>query len=265
MLIATRKRTTMLKTCLFSLLDRAADLKNLEILIAFDNDDTDTISWTQENILPEFDELGISYTCLSFERLGYLRINEYYNKLADKATGDWLFFWATDAIMETQDWDSRIRDCDGEFKLLKVHTHNEHPYSIFPIIPAKWKEITGVYSRHQMIDAEVSQIAYMLDLVKIIEVNALHDRHDLTGNVVTNDEGFQNRPMYEGNPQNPMDFHHLSWNNGRIMDSEKISQYLKSIGEDTSWWENVKMGKQDPWEKLKKNDINGQMFQYKAR
>jgi hypothetical protein len=27
---------------------------------------------------------------------------------------------------------------------------------------------------------------------------------------------------------------------------------------DMSWWENVKTGKQDPWEKLAANDPNGQ-------
>ena len=30
-----------------------------------------------------------------------------------------------------------------------------------------------------------------------------------------------------------------------------------------SWWEKVKSGNQDPWEKLRDNDPNGQMKQYK--
>ena len=79
----------------------------------------------------------------------------------------------------------------GEFKLLKIHVHREHPYSIFPIVPREWYELFGFFSRHQMIDAELSQIAYMLDIMKIVEIYVTHDRHDLTGN--NNDLTFQNK------------------------------------------------------------------------
>jgi hypothetical protein len=37
---------------------------------------------------------------------------------------------------------------------------------------------------------------------------------------------------------------------------------MKSKGLDTSWWENVKLAKQDPWVKLQQNDTNGQCKQF---
>jgi hypothetical protein len=37
---------------------------------------------------------------------------------------------------------------------------------------------------------------------------------------------------------------------------------MKSKGLDTSWWENIKQNKQDPWEKLRINDVNDQMRQF---
>ena len=110
-----------------------------------------------------------------------------------------------------------------------------------------------------MIDAELSQIAYMLDIMEIVEIYATHDRHDLTGSNA--DLTFKNREILEGNPSSPKDFHHPSYGNGRLVDAEKIASYLVSKGKDLSFWQNVKLGQQDPWEKLKKNDINKQMVQ----
>ena len=55
------------------------------------------------------------------------------------------------------------------------------------------------------------------------------------------------------------------WNTRRISETGKIADYMKSIGMDISWWENVKTGKQDPWDKLRTNDINKQMVQFNVR
>jgi hypothetical protein len=97
----------------------------------------------------------------------------------------------------------------------------------------------------------------MLDIMEIVEIYATHDRHDLTGN--NNDTTYQKRDILEGNPSNPLDFHHPSYGNGRLVDAEFISVHLANKGVDLTFWHNVKLGKQDPWEKLRANDINQQM------
>ena len=142
-LLATRKRTDMLKKSLASLIDLASDPTSLEILLAFDNDDEKTVDWVQENVLTDLDNKDVSYTCMSFERLGYIRLNEYYNKLAVEAEGDWLFFWGDDAIMETQDWDLQITAHTGKFRMLRALTHKCHPLAIFPIVPKMWADMFG--------------------------------------------------------------------------------------------------------------------------
>lgn len=258
-LLATRGRTHMLKKSLLSLADTASDCKNLEILLAFDDDDTATYEWVEENVLPELDYRGVDYSCMSFARMGYIRLNEYYNALCKEAAGQWLFFWGDDAIMETANWDTIILQ-ETKFRVLRASAHNDHPVAIFPIVPQKWYELFGYFSPHQLNDNWVSQVSYMAGILENIPVTITHDRFDLTGN--NNDETYQNRPMLEGNPRDPRDFHHPTWNARRVNDCEKISKYLKSQGEDTSWWENVKIGKQDPWAKLKANDTNGQMVQF---
>jgi len=188
--------------------------------------------------------------------MGYLKLNQYYNRMADEADADWLMVWCDDAIMETQDWDDRVSECTGEFKLLKAHAHNEHPYAVFPIIPAEWRKVTGYFAQHQMLDAEVSQMAYMLNVMKIIDITITHDRADLTGN--NDDETNEKKVMLEGNPNNPLDFHYPRLRDRRLADTEKISQYMKSRGLDTSWWEGVKSGKNNPWKLMKDHDPNGQ-------
>jgi hypothetical protein len=95
--------------------------------------------------------------------------------------------------------------------------------------------------------------------MEIVEIYATHDRHDLTGS--NQDLTYKNRTILEGNPNNPQDFHHTSYGQGRLEDTEVIANYLKSKGIDTSFWEKVKAGQQDPWKKLRENDINKQMVQ----
>jgi hypothetical protein len=115
-------------------------------------------------------------------------------------------------------------------------------------------------SRHQMIDAELSQIAYLLDLIEIVNIYVTHDRADLTGN--NKDDTFKQRELLEGNPNNPRDFHHPKMTLTRMAECDKLSEYMKSQGNDSTWWERVKNNEQDPWAKLKENDVNAQMRQF---
>jgi hypothetical protein len=262
-LLPTHKRTDALSRCVMSLIDLADDLASIQFVFGIDSNDTVGMNHFVDVLQPELDEQSINYTAMQFEPMGYGSLNRYYNALSEQADADWYFVWCDDAVMNTQGWDSRINECTGEFKVLKVHTHNEHPYSIFPIIPAEWKEITGTLSRHQLIDAEVSQIAYLLNIMKIIEVDVTHDRHDLTGNNKGENVANKHKIMFEGNPANPYDFHNPIIANAGHIDTEKISLWLKANGSDVSWWENVKMGAQDPWAQLRANDINEQMMQFK--
>jgi hypothetical protein len=259
-LLPTHKRTDALRRSLFSLIDLAHDLDSVQFRFGIDNNDDIGLNYFTDNIQPELDERNINYEALGFEPLGYAGLNQYFNTLARDADADWLFVWCDDAIMQTQDWDQRIRECTGEFRLLKVHTHNEHPYSIFPIYPAEWIETLGYISRHQMGDAESSQMAYWLDIMKIIEVDVTHDRADLTGN--NKDEAYQKRELLEGNPNNPRDLHHEFFVKHRFIDAERLAAYMKSRGLSTQWWEDTKSGKIPPMKRLKENDPNNQIVSF---
>jgi hypothetical protein len=262
-LLPTRGRTDALDRSLLGLLEKANDLDSIQLMLGLDSDDSVGVEHFQKELQPKLDDMGINYTAMLFTPMGYGRLNEYINELAKNSSADWLFFWNDDAIMETQDWDDRITEHTGEFKLLAVHTHNDHPYSIFPIVPAGWLDIIGHLSLHSMTDAWLSQVAYLIDIWERIDVNVLHDRADLTGN--NKDSTFKNRELLEGNPHNPRDFHNPALNSVRMGECEKLDAYLHSIGQGKDWWSRVKVGEQDPWEHLRINDINKQMVQFQLR
>jgi hypothetical protein len=262
-LLPTYKRTDALSRSLFSLIDRAADLDSIEFRIGIDNNDSIGLDHFTEIIQPELDRRNVNYEAIGFEPMGYLGLNKYYNTLGRDADADWLWVWCDDAICKTDNWDQRIKECTGEFKLLKVHTHNEHPYSIFPIFPIAWRDTLGFLSRHQLIDAEASQIAYFLDVMKIIDIDITHDRADLTGN--NQDENSKKKQYLEGNPNDPRDLYHENFKTNRLVDSDKLANYMLTNNIDTSWWEGVKQGKNDSYTLLSKNDPNKQCVRYQIK
>jgi len=258
-LLPSRARTTSLSDSVTSIVGRASDQSRLQILFAFDNDDQIGLDHFKDVIQPFLDDNDVDYEAMAFDSLGYEGLNHYYNELAKSSNADWLFVWNDDATMETSGWDDIVRSYDGQFQILKVHTHNEHPYSIFPIVPKCWFDTLGVLSRHQMIDAEISQNAYTLDVMQIVDIHVKHEQSELTGK---HDSTSQKKSRFEGNPNDPRDFHHRDFVFKRLDDCKALSNIMQSKNLDLTFFKNVLAGQQDPWERLKKNDINQHMFSF---
>jgi len=260
MLLATRGRTEMLGRSVRSLIELAAQPHRIQIMFAFDNDDQVGFDYFERELQPWMDARDVNYTALKFNRMGYVNLHKYNNAMAKGTDSRWLVIWNDDAVMQTQSWDSEIMKYHGEFKLLSFCTHRMHPYSIFPIVPRKWYDLLGYISPHPTQDGWVSQQAYMLDIYQRIAVDVLHDRYDLTGN--NGDDIYANRPMLEGKPDDPRDFHSQQMIDLRHRDAAKLATYMRSQGISTEFFENIFRGTQDPWEKLAQNDINSQMVQF---
>lgn len=258
-LLPTRSRTTVLTDSVTSIINLAHDASRLQFLFGLDNDDAVGLAHFKDVIQPFLDAHNVDYSAESFNSMGYAGLNRYYNHLAKSAQADWLFVWNDDAIMETQGWDQVIESYTGQLKLLKVHTHNEHPYSIFPIVPQAWYQQFEHLSRHQMIDAELSQIAFALDIMQVVDIDVIHNQVELTKDA---SDPLKPKLRFEGNPANPYDFHHPAVQQQRYQDCEVVASYMHSIGLDNTWWENVKAGTQNPWIRLRELDINKQMTQF---
>jgi hypothetical protein len=104
-------------------------------------------------------------------------------------------------------------------------------------------------SLHGQNDAWISEIAYMLDIMRDIDIDIIHDRADITGN--NNDETFKARKYNEGNPEDPNDLHSQKMLNLRYRDAYKIAWYLEKIGQKSEAWELVLAKKRDPFIRLK--------------
>lgn len=260
-LLPTRGRTTQLDRSISSLIDLADAPENLQWCLGFDNDDRQSYQYFADNISLKIKSSGGKYSCYEYAPMGYQRLNEYVNDLAHRSSGSWMVFWNDDAVMQTQGWDTTINSYSDKFCLQAFDTHNKHPYSIFPIVPRKWLEIVGHFSKHSLSDAWLSQIAWMLNIIERIPVEVVHERYDLCG--LNHDSTFKSRVLKEGNPADPEDFNHISARGVRLSEASKIAKYLDSQGYDLTYWNNILLGKQDPWQKMLESDVNKHLTKIK--
>lgn len=254
-LLPTRGRGALAERSLLSLIDTAKDNSRIEYRIALDNDDKESIDYFTDVVIPKFEKLDINFDVISVEPLGYARLNEYVNMLGSMAGAEWLMFWNDDAIMNTQNWDDKIAEHTGKFRVLRMQEQSQHPYAIFPIIPKDWYHLLGTLSSHQMSDAQISQIGYMCNIVENIDVHCTHDRFDLTGN--NNDETYNNRPQLEGNPNNPNDLNSKQTTEGRYQQCLKIMWYLRKTGQYNDHFDKGIHKEENIWKHLEANDTNG--------
>jgi len=254
-LMATRGRPELAFKSLKSMIDLAHNVDEIEFCVAIDNDDIKSMDYFKETVIPWFEGKEYDILVMSFDRLGYAKLNEYMRTLAENSKGAWLIVWNDDALMESQDWDKEIVSYTGKFKLLAFKdNHNQHPYSIFPILPRDWFVLFGQISPQQANDAWVSQIAYVVDCFQRIEATVTHDRHDLTGN--NNDTTYAEREFLEGDPTDPEDAFHPDMITLKQQYVEKVVWFLKCIGQDTGRWDKVLQKEVEPFALMHANDPN---------
>jgi hypothetical protein len=261
-LMATRGRPELAFKSLKSMIDLAHNVDEIEFCVAIDNDDIKSMNYFKETVVPWFEEKDHNILVMTFDRLGYANLPKYMETLALNSRGAWFIVWNDDALMESQDWDKEIVSYTGQFKLLAFKdNHNEHPYSIFPIVPRDWVVLFGTISPQQAIDAWVSQIAYIVDCFQRIEATVTHDRHDLTGN--NDDTTYAEREFLEGDPTNPKDAFHPDMVALKQQYVEKVVWFLKCIGQDTGRWDKVLRKEVDAMALLHENDTNQHLGVFK--
>ena len=261
-LMATRGRPELAFKSLKSMIDLAHNVDQIEFCVAIDNDDIKSMDYFKETVVPWFEEKDHNILVMTFDRLGYANLPKYMETLALQSRGAWFIVWNDDALMESQDWDKEIVSYTGQFKLLAFKdNHNEHPYSIFPIVPREWVVLFGTISPQQAIDAWVSQIAYIVDCFQRIEATVTHDRHDLTGN--NDDSTYAEREFLEGDPENPKDAFHPDMVALKQQYVEKVVWFLKCIGQDTGRWDKVLRKEVGAMALLHENDPNQHLGVFK--
>ena len=240
-----------------SLLENAKNPAKVEIMLGVDEDDQESIDWVNNDAEEFMQKWGCACKAKVFKPLGYEQLNVYVNLLCHSSTGAWLFLWNDDAIMQTKDWEVEIQKYDGQFKCLAPKDNHDHPFAIFPLIPADWFTLCDSWSVNAQNDTWVSVIARMNGIFERINIEILHDRADLTGS--NDDQTFENRKYMEGNPNDPQDFNHPNMVQARMHHASKIDWFLKKMGVHTapSPFEDFISGKVNPFEDVNKHNPKG--------
>ena len=208
-LLPTRKRTEAVVKSVGSLLAYAKNTADIEILIAYDDDDEESREFFSSTWFDFVAQTEATTKVFETERFGYLKLNRYVNLLAEESQGDWIMFWNDDALMQTENWDEHIVAETGWFGCLRMPcTSMDHPFALFPIIPRSWLEVFGTVSPVAHSDWWIYHVTTNVGRFKNIAVNVYHDRADVTGG--NDDETYRER-SYDAdgkNPTNPDDYSH---------------------------------------------------------
>ena len=256
-LLPTRGRPEVSLKSMQGLVELADNPKDIEFLVAIDDDDNASAEYFTEHLISWFEEQDVDCTIYQVPRWGYLQLHKYNNFLGSKCKGAWIVFWNDDAVMQSRGWDTDIMANTGKFAIQAFDTHDKHPYSIFPIIPRDWLILFEKLSEHQQTDAWVSQIAWMADCMIRLDTKVLHDRADLTGN--NRDATFEAREYREGNANDPMDINYPQTMALKQHWTAKVVWMRKLLGQDTGWWDRALAGEVDVWENMLAFDVNKQM------
>jgi glycosyltransferase involved in cell wall biosynthesis len=169
-LLPSRGRPGPLAESVASLRDLADRPDRVEVLVAADPDDPDTA---------EAATACGGRVWVAPERYGYAMLHEYVNRLAVMAEGEWLLLWNDDARMLTHGWDSRTTEAPPGVLWPR---HNGSPYlNVFPVVHRRVVDLIGHFSLSPHCDSWMQDIARDAHIHHRINVEVLHDRHDLTG------------------------------------------------------------------------------------
>ena len=183
-LLPTRARVAMLEKSFETLLGKARCPEQIEICVAYDDDDRESHEYFTGSAWNEFKSVyKVSDSIHRLPRWGYRDLHLYLNYLADHARGKWLFFWGDDALMETQNWDDHVRDNEDWVGLLHIIASNAPMNcSILPLFHRQWVELFGCVTPVNPADSWISDICWNARARKVIPVTVFHDRPEDSGN-----------------------------------------------------------------------------------
>lgn len=171
--LPSRKRPEMLARSLQSLYDNLSSPQyRVEILIGYDSDDPQTLKTAQDSAFESV--MG----WMAPGRYGYGGIANYYAPLLNMSSGQWIFLWGDDAIMQTKGWDQIIRD-QGPGVLYTRGNPDGH--NCFPVVHSSIFEASGRFTGLPAVDTWYDEVGRWSGRWADPGITVLQDRPDLTG------------------------------------------------------------------------------------
>jgi hypothetical protein len=149
--------------------------RDIEAIVAVDPDDVAT----QEMAAHLSRAMPGARLWTAPERYGYQGLHLYLNQLATMAAGRWLMWWNDDMRMQTQGWDTIIRQSPQG--VLWPSANHVHHANIVPIWPKAWSDAAGMVTPTMHMDTWLQYVAETLGLHHQVPIEVVHDRADVTG------------------------------------------------------------------------------------
>lgn len=178
--IPTRSRSHHMINVINNLIDKVSDLNNIEILLRMDNDDSHSIEIIK-NTFPEHINSLIKIF-VGNRGGGYYDLPKFHYELSEISTGEWIFLYNDDVIMDTENFDLLIIEHHNKKIILQSIGENGNSHGgviggnwFFPIIHRDIVKNLGHYSIDTpYADGWIRVIGEKLNLHKIIPINLQH-------------------------------------------------------------------------------------------
>lgn len=191
-LLPTKRRVPLVIKSVRSVLSLARNPAEIEIAVAYDEDDHESDSFFQSMEWRQLiDQYGSQDCVFKTPKWGYVNLHNYYNLMSEKTNGKWLLIWNDDATLITPGWDQFVNDAGDHIGMLHVECTTYPKLSLFPIFSRQWLNLFGTASLSNHIDSWIWDICIIADAVKDTPIQAYHDRYSETGN--NNDQTYQER------------------------------------------------------------------------
>lgn len=166
-LIPARNRTQDLLKTVHALVDRAQSPNQLQVLLGFDQDDTEGIDYYKNNIEPYLKRSTAQYAALLFHPQGNEQLNIYYNTLASKSAGDWIMLAHGLAQINSAGWDTTVCRSQTEMPVAVITGDDDQ----FVILSRGYYEAVGFVSVHSDSVREIKTIAADAQILSLIDLD----------------------------------------------------------------------------------------------
>lgn len=171
--IPSRRRPAMLAASVASLRDTATRPDLIELLIAHDPDDPQTVDTAQALHADVIWQAPIRY--------GYAGSARYYASLLESARGEWcLPSWGDDGLMLTDGWDEIVR-AQPVPSVLYTRGGDRHGNNCFPIVHMDVFAILGRFCDLPAIDTWYDDVGKAAGIWRDPGIVVAQDRYDITG------------------------------------------------------------------------------------
>lgn len=201
--ICTRNRTVLLNKALQNISNNTKNKKLIEVLIAIDEDDKDSIFFLKKN-KKKFDFLIKSIICKKGK--GYRENPKRLKKLINISSGQFFIYFADDMTIDTKNWDINLDKKintlpkDELYLLTTRHNQGNKDWPLCQIISKKWYKITKKFANCYETDTELLIIASNIKRYFICKnIKIIHNkisRKDQT--FIKGRQLLLNKKVYEG-------------------------------------------------------------------